>query len=70
MTIQDMTTTVVATSAVASSWVNNLEDILSEHAIAWVPILGVVWLAVQITLKLYNFFRSIYAKKGNTSDDP
>ena len=55
MTVQDMTTTVVATSAVASSWVNNLEDILSEHAIAWVPILGVIWLAVQIGVKMYTF---------------
>lgn len=50
-------TNVVALSAVVSPWWLDLVQTVSDASAIALPIMGVVWLVIQIGLKLYPLFR-------------
>lgn len=57
MTHLEYTTDTAAVAAIASPlWLPTLHTV-SELAALIVPILGALWLAVQIATKLYTFFK-------------
>ena len=54
--IADKSTTVVAAGAVSINWWLPWLKSFSEYAALLVPIAGLLWLVIQISLKLRNHF--------------
>lgn len=58
MTTTEVATDTIAGAAVASPlWLPSLHT-ASEDAALLLPIFGVIWLSVQIALKLYTFYKT------------
>jgi hypothetical protein len=56
MTRGEMVTDTGAVAAIASPWwLPTLHDV-SQFAAEWLPIMGVVWLAVQIGVKIHTAY--------------
>lgn len=53
MNLQDKATVPTAAGAVAWPWIHEYLEILAHEAQLILPVLGMIWLSVQIAAKIY-----------------